>query len=104
MSVKCIFPYRVVDLRDEIAKFEKENRPFPPKSGSVSKPYSDYRLDMWTLYLNNRSEEYVNLVEEEKHLKELSYLKVHWVVEGDMKLRATTRTTTAAEAATDTRL
>ena len=30
--------YQLVDLRDEIAAFEKENRPFPPRSGSVSKP------------------------------------------------------------------
>ena len=29
---------QAVDLRDEIAKYERENRPFPPGSGSVSKP------------------------------------------------------------------
>ena len=30
--------FQAVDLRDEIAKYEMENRPFPPRSGSVSKP------------------------------------------------------------------
>jgi len=30
--------YQIVDLRDEIAQFEREHRPFPPRSGSVSKP------------------------------------------------------------------
>ena len=29
---------QLVDLRDEIARYEREFRPFPPLSGSVSKP------------------------------------------------------------------
>ena len=29
---------QLVDLRDEIERYERENRPFPPRSGSVSKP------------------------------------------------------------------
>ena len=30
--------YQLVDRRNEIAKFEREYRPFPPLAGSVSKP------------------------------------------------------------------
>jgi len=30
--------YQLVDLRDEIANYERKYRPFPPRSGSVSKP------------------------------------------------------------------
>lgn len=30
--------YQMVDRRDDIARYEREQRPFPPRSGSVSKP------------------------------------------------------------------
>jgi hypothetical protein len=31
------YEYQLVDRRNEIKEWEKQNRPFPPRSGSVSK-------------------------------------------------------------------
>lgn len=40
-----IVDWGIVDLRDEIAEYEREHRPFPPRSGSVSKPKNEPKPD-----------------------------------------------------------
>jgi hypothetical protein len=37
--------WEVYDLRDEIAEYERKYRPFPPRSGSVSKPRNEPKPD-----------------------------------------------------------
>jgi len=41
---------QLVDLRDEIARYEREFRPFPPRSGSVSKPHQSTEPEMESGY------------------------------------------------------
>lgn len=38
-----IIEFGIIDLRDEIAEYERKYRPFPPRSGSVSKPVEPWR-------------------------------------------------------------
>lgn len=46
--------FETYSLREEIAEWERKHRPFPPRSGSVSKPWLDRPDDPWLMMWPSR--------------------------------------------------
>jgi hypothetical protein len=68
--------YELVDIRKEIADYARIHRPFPPRSGSVSKPYPRFHAStvFWP------AEDLAKLAEE-KEMEEMSHFRVALIFE-----------------------
>ena len=84
--------YEVVDIRKEIAEYERLHRPFPPRSGSVSKPYPKWH-GHWAHGTMFWSLEDKAKLAEEAEMEEMSHYRIVLILEEGERIygRSTTR-------------